>query len=78
MYHPFLYTKGDAKMSKELFENAPEILNVKQLSQLLGISVSGAYQLINRPDFPRINVGGRKMVAKQDLLEWMRRNTNEI
>ena len=33
--------------------------------------------LLNRADFPTLHVGGKKLVMKQALVDWMRRNTND-
>lgn len=42
----------------------------------LSISKAGAYQLLNRSDFPILQVGGRKLVTKQKLALWMEQHTN--
>ena len=54
----------------------PEILTAQDLAALFHISPSGAYNLLNSPDFPTLHVGCRKMVVRDNLLDWMRRNTN--
>ena len=58
-------------MGKELFETLPDVLDAKLLASALSISKAGAYQLLNRPDFPTLQVGGRKLVTKQKLALWM-------
>ena len=63
-------------MGKELFETLPDVLDAKLLASALSISKAGAYQLLNRPDFPTLQVGGRKLVTKQKLALWMEQNTN--
>lgn len=55
----------------------PEILTAQDLAALFHISLSGAYNLLNSPDFPTLHVGCRKMVVREDLLNWMKRNTNK-
>ena len=55
----------------------PEILTAQDLAALFHVSRSGVYNLLNSPDFPTLHVGCRKMVVRDDLLEWMRRNTNK-
>ena len=50
-------------MGKELFETLPDVLDAKLLASALSISKAGAYQLLNRPDFPTLQVGGRKLVT---------------
>lgn len=63
-------------MGKELFETLPDVLDAKLLASALSISKAGAYQLLNRPDFPTLQVGGRKLVTKQKLALWMEQHTN--
>ena len=64
-------------MGKELFETLPDVLDAKLLASDLSISRAGAYQLLNRPDFPTLQVGGRKLVTKQKLALWMEQHTNK-
>ena len=52
------------------------MMDAKQLAEVLRISKAGAYNLLNSPDFPTLRIGGRKLVMKQDLLEWLRSHTN--
>ena len=63
-------------MSKEPFENLPDVLDVSQLAEVLHLSRAGAYNLLNQPDFPTLRIGGRKLVMKQDLIEWLRQHIN--
>lgn len=63
-------------MSREPFEALPDVMDAKQLATALRISKSGAYSLLNSPDFPTLRIGGRKLVMKNDLLEWLKSRTN--
>ena len=63
-------------MIKEPFEELPDVMNVKQLAAALHLSRAGAYNLLNSSDFPTLKVGGRKLVMKNDLLEWLKNHTN--
>ena len=63
-------------MSKEAFETMPDVMNAKQLAQALQISKAGAYNLLNDPDFPTLRIGGRKLVMKNELVEWLKSRTN--
>ncbi len=56
----------------------PEILNAKDLSRIFRISLSHAYQLLNRADFPTLHMGGRKFVTRENLLRWMDENTQKV
>ena len=42
------------KMKRIAYEDYPDVLNAEQIAMLLGISRSGAYQLLNRADFPTL------------------------
>lgn len=63
-------------MSREPFETMPDVMDAKQLAQVLQISKAGAYNLLNSSDFPTLRIGGRKLVMKNELLEWLGSHTN--
>ena len=63
-------------MSREPFETMPDVLNAKQLARALQISKAGAYNLLSSPNFPTLRIGGRKLVMKNELVEWLNRHTN--
>ena len=54
----------------------PEVLTAKDLQSYLHISRAGAYNLLNRADFPTLRIGKRKLVTRQCLLRWIDENTN--
>ena len=60
------------------YMDAPEILSANELAIFLHISRAGAYNLLNSKDFPTLHVGGRKLVTKENVLLWMKKNTNKI
>lgn len=63
-------------MNKQPFEAMPDVMDAKQIAQALQISKAGAYNLLSSPDFPTLRIGGRKLVMKNDLLEWLKSHTN--
>ena len=63
-------------MANEMFSSLPDVMTAEQLASALQISKSSAYALLNHSDFPTLRVGGRKMVMKKDLLEWLNSHTN--
>ena len=63
-------------MSREPFETMPDVMDAKQLAQALQISKAGAYNLMNSTDFPTLRIGGRKLVMKHELVEWLKSHTN--
>lgn len=64
-------------MSKS-FEELPCVLGVKELTDFLGISRAGVYNLLHREDFPTLHVNARLLVTKENLRTWMEQNTNAI
>ena len=64
-------------MTQILFETLPDVLDARLLAKALSISKSGAYALLSQPDFPTLQVGGRKLVTKQKLIECMEQHTNK-
>ena len=63
-------------MNRQPFETMPDVMDAKQIAAALQISKAGAYNLLNSPDFPTLRIGGRKLVMKNDLLEWLKSHTN--
>ena len=63
-------------MSREPFETMPDVMDTKQLAVASQISKAGAYDLLNSPDFPTLRIGGRKLVMKNELAEWLKSRTN--
>ena len=64
-------------MSREPFETMPDVMDAKQLAEALQISKAGAYNLLSSPDFPTLRIGGRKLVMKNELVEWLKNRTNK-
>ena len=60
------------------YDDLPGVLSVNELRDFLGISRSGAYQLLHRADFPTLHISSRLLVAKDKLLAWMEQNTDRI
>ena len=54
----------------------PDVMDAKQIAEALQISKAGAYNLLNNPDFPTLRIGGRKLVMKADLMDWLKEQTN--
>ena len=64
-------------MSREPFEAMPDVMDVKQLAEALQIPKAGAYNLLSSLDFPTLRIGGRKLVMKNELVEWLKSRTNK-
>ena len=56
------------------YDELPAMLNATSLSRALGISRAGAYNLLNRRDFPTLRIGKRVLAPKEKVVEWINRN----
>ena len=67
-------------MKKSVFtscDELPLLLNVKQLAELLGVSDSSVYELIQEDDFPSLRIGKRIVIPKEELRKWIYAHTKE-
>ncbi len=48
----------------------PLFLNANLVSQVLGVSVSTAYELMHESGFPVLRVGSRMVVPKEKFIRW--------
>ena len=60
------------------YDELPLLLNVKQLADLLGVSDSSVYELIQEDDFPSLRIGKRIVIPKEELREWITTRTKEV
>ena len=65
-------------MKRELFENMPDVMDAKQIAEVLHLSKAGAYNLLSNPNFPTLRIGGRKLVLKQELIAWLKSQTKAV
>ena len=63
-------------MSREPVEARHDGMDAKQVAEALQLSKAGAYNLLSSPDFPTLRIGGRKLVMKNELVEWLKSHTN--
>ena len=52
------------------YDELPLFLNAEQLSSVLGISRSAAYELMAQRSFPSLRVGKRLLVQKEKFISW--------
>ena len=45
------------------------------LSVVLGISISGAYELVKEKGFPCLRIGARIVVPKEKFIKWVEDNS---
>lgn len=57
------------------YDDLPLFLNANLVSQVLGVSISTAYELMNEPGFPVLRVGSRMVVPKDKFVEWVSQHT---
>ena len=57
------------------FDELPAILNAEELATALRISRAGAYKVLHRADFNALHIGKRLFARKDDLLEWLKKNS---
>ena len=52
-------------------EELPMILNVQEVSDLIGLGMSQTYDLIRRIDFPAFKIRNRIFVPRDKFLAWI-------
>lgn len=52
------------------YDDLPLFLNANLLAQVLGVSISTAYEVMHEPGFPVLRVGNRMVVPKEKLIRW--------
>lgn len=46
------------------YDDLPLFLNARTVANVLGVSISSAYELMHEPDFPTLKVGSRLAVPR--------------
>lgn len=46
-------------------------LTVQETAELLSVSVPTVYKLVKREDFPALKIGGRTLVSRDRLVNWV-------
>ena len=52
------------------YTDLPLFLNAKLVAQVLGVSISTAYEVMHEPGFPTLRVGSRMVVPKEKFMQW--------
>ena len=60
------------EMYRIVFKEYPDVLDVKQVSQLLGISTKTVYKLIKDGSLPSMRVGREFRIPKVILMKYMK------
>ncbi len=57
------------------YDDLPLFLNAELVAQVLGVSISTAYELMHDPGFPVLRVGSRMVVPKEKFIQWVEKHT---
>ena len=60
------------------FAELPLLLSVPELAGILGISRSGAYELVKEKGFPSLTIGSRILVPRDKLIAWIDEKSSGI
>lgn len=52
------------------YDDLPLFLNAHLLSEVLGVSISTAYEVMHEPGFPVLHVGSHMVVPKEKFIQW--------
>ena len=52
------------------YADLPLFLNANLVAQVLGVSISTAYEVMQEPNFPTLRVGSRMVVPKEKFIQW--------
>lgn len=53
------------------YEELPLFLNAQVVCKVLGVSISSAYELMHKKDFPSVRIGNRLIVPKDKFVSWV-------
>lgn len=59
------------------YDELPLFLNAETTAKLLGISISGMYELMHEKGFPVLKIGTRLVVPRDKLREWVEHNVEK-
>jgi excisionase family DNA binding protein len=63
--------------SYKSYDELPLFLNAETTAKLLGISISGMYELMHEKGFPVLKIGSRLVVPRDKLLAWVEQNVGK-
>ena len=53
------------------YADLPLFLNANLVAQVLGVSISSAYELMHETGFPALRIGSRIVVPKEKFRQWV-------
>ena len=57
------------------YDDLPLFLNAELVSQVWGVSISSAYELMHEEAFPSVRIGSRFVVPKDKFRQWVEQQT---
>ena len=60
------------------YDDLPLFLNAELVAQVLGVSISSAYELMHENAFPSVRVGSRFVVPKDKFRQWVEQQTGGV
>ena len=57
------------------YDQLPLFLNANTVAQVLGVSISSAYELMHEEVFPSVRIGSRFVVPKDKFRQWVEQQT---
>ena len=57
------------------YDDLPLFLNANLVAQVLGVSISTAYEVMREPGFPVLRVGSRMVVPKEKFMQWVEKQS---
>ena len=57
------------------YDDLPLFLNARMVAQVLGVSISSAYELMHEKDFPTLHINCRMVVPKEKFIQWVEEHT---
>ena len=59
------------------YDELPLMLNAENVKDILGISISSAYELMKEKGFPLVRIGNRIVVPKEEFRAWISAQVNK-
>jgi len=59
------------------YDELPLFLQADLISDVLGISISSAYELMHEKGFPALRIGSRIVVPREKFIQWVDENTSK-
>ena len=65
------------RSSYKSYDELPLFLQADLISDVLGISISSAYELMHEKGFPALRIGNRIVVPREKFIQWVEENTSK-